>query len=383
VVEPAIDTIKSAIEPTRPIEPIITELTEEINDIITLDNNLMEINETIEAQIVETLQNMNNSLYALTATEVEETLDYFTNSLNNRLKYEQELFYQSESISGGANPADENDTYDIKNILDRYYYNIQGSHIKLFIDTYISAIDNADDDITETVDIIKNIENIYRYVLSIYPENVYDFLYTKQFLDMKSLPTPMETDVLVNEETSRPTPMDTLVVEDLPISSTPTSTLTSMDTDVPTQSAAVLTPQKKPLKEIYTSNKLKTLNDKFKSASTKKNSIKSIKSVKQKTENKENQITANQKTAKRKRGETSSEGNTAKRKKETSSKENTVRRSLFFPPSRIEVGGSKKRTRKYKKYNKIKKTQQNRKKTRKNKTLKKRKEKRNYRTRRN
>ena len=381
VVEPAIEQIepiKPAIEPIEPAKPIITELTEEINDIITLDNNLMEINKNIEAQIVETLQNMNNSLYALTATEVEETLDYFTNALNNRLKYEQELFYQSESISGGANPADENDTYDIKNIINRYYYNIQGSHIKLFIDTYISAIDNAD------ADIIKNIENIYRYVLSIYPENVYDFLYTKQFLDMKSLPTPMETDVLVEEETSRPTPMETdVLVEDLPISSTPTSRPTSMDTDVPTQSSAFRTPPKstKPLKEIYTSNtlnKLNSLNKKFKSAST----INSIKSVKQKTENKEN------KTAKRKR-ETSSEGNTASDSSRETARETAIkkaRRSLFPSfkvPRGIEVGGSKKRTRKYKKYNKIKKTQQNRKKTRKNKTLKKRKEKRNYRTRRN
>ena len=341
----------------------------------------MEINKNIEDQIVETLQNMNNSLYALTATEVEETLDYFTNALNNRLKYEQELFYQSESISGGANPADENDTYDIKNIINRYYYNIQGSHIKLFIDTYISAIDN--DDITETVDIIKNIENIYRYVLSIYPENEYDFLYTKQFLDMKSLPTPMETDVLVKEETSRPTPMETdVLVEDLPISSTPTSTPTPMDIYDPTHSSAFRTPPKstKPLKEIYTSNtlnKLNSLNKKFKSASTKN----SIKSLKQKNtinnENKEN------KTAKRKR-ETSSEGNTASDSSRETARETAIkkaRRSLF--PRGIEVGGSKKRTRKYKKYNKIKKTQQNRKKTRKNKTLKKRKEKRNYRTRRN
>jgi hypothetical protein len=396
VVEPAIEPIEPiepAIEPTKPIEPIITEIEtiEEINDDrrenekLIKNENLMEINDKIKATIVEQVNNVNNSLlYQLRA---EDTLDYFTNSLNNRLKYEQELFYESESISGGAKPLDEipDPDYDIQNIVNHYYYNIQESHINLFIYTYISRID--DDDIIETSDIKKTIKSIYRYVLSIYPDNVYEFLYTKQFLNMESLPALMESDELGKDETLRPISMDTpvldeipvvgesivdksIVDEDLSISSTPPTI--SIDTDT-MQSSAVLTPPSKRQSRTLNKSKFKRSvsgknQKKIKSVSGKKsiNLTKLIKSLnkKEKTENKENRI------EKRKR-DTSSERKNAIKK---------ARRALF---PIIEVGGGKKRTRKYKKYIKIKKTQQNRKKTRKNKTLKKRKGKRNYRTRRN
>ena len=383
VVEPAIEPIKPiepAIEPTKPIEPIITEIEtiEEINDDrrenekLMKNENLMEINDKIKATIVEQVNNVNNSLlYQLRATEVKDTLDYFTNSLNNRLKYEQELFYESESISGGAKPLDEipDPDYDIQNIVNHYYYNIQESHINLFIDTYISRID--DDDIIETSDITKTIESIYRYVLSIYPDNVYEFLYTKEFLDMRSLPALMEADKLGKDVL--PISMDTPVLDEIPVvgESIVDKDLPISSTTPSMQSSAVLTPPSK--KQSRSTKKPKN----FKSVSGKKsiNLTKLIKSLNKKEKEKEKENKENR------------ENIIEKRKRDTSSEENArkkARRALFpIGPNDIEVGGGKKRTRKYKKYIKIKKTQQNRKKTRKNKTLKKRKGKRNYRTRRN
>lgn len=388
VVEPVIETEPTEIEEIKEIEGITHDITE--------NERLMEINTNIKATIVEKLQNMKNSLYALTNTKIQDTLEYFKNSLYNRIKYEQELFYPSESTLGGGNPTDDNVIHidGIKNILNHYYYNIQGSHIKLFIDTYISAIDNDDDndDIIEPTNRTETIKKIYRYVLSIYPGNLYSFLFNPS----ESFITPSFITPLVVKKT---TPDDNYLVKSPPT----------------TQSSDFFTPRKrtlknKPLEITFNKPPKRTLKRKTKwnttKWKTKRKTKRNTKNNPLKGENKENiseerkrsrltetpekNITIMPASKKQKQPimrslfplAENNENTKITRKRSRSSEtpgENiiskkqkpTAMRSLFPLEVFINRGGSKKCNRKYKKYNKIKKTKQNRKKMVKNKTLKK------------
>ena len=261
---------------------------------------------------------LNNKIKILDSTINEND---FKEILNYRLKDEHELFYGKPSLSatemtGGA-LAD-----DIQALLKTYYSNMQTEHIQELVDVYLYQSEKTNEE-KET-----EIRQIFNYIYSIYPDDVYQFLYKGFILQSSAKVAP----AIVAARTS--VPETVYLAAKLPKTSTPRSRTKK------------LKHEKRIFKEIPSPNEVTKKRKHEESPSPKKQK-------KPRTENKEN-IDRPQLKA--------------------------VRRNLFPRPEvSAQGGGARKRTRKNKN-KRNKKTRQRHKKTRKNTTKKNKKAKGKHRT---
>ena len=253
----------------------------------------------------------------------------FKEILNYKLKDEHELFYGSPRLSatemaGGA-LAD-----DIQALLKTYYFNMQTEHIQELVDVYLYQSEKTNEE-KET-----EIRQIFNYINSIYPVDVYQFLY-KGFIPQSSAKVVVPSKVFPAIVAARRSLPETVyVAAKLPKVSPPRSRTKKRKL------------KKRTFKEIPSPNKVTKKRKHEESPSPPKNQ------KKPRTENKENIDIRPQLKA--------------------------IRRNLFPPPEvSAQGGGARKRTRKNKN-KRNKKTRQRRQKSRKNNTKKNKKVKGKHRT---